>query len=49
MPVLGPVSERRAQLAQDPDTVRAILDDGTSRAQKVARETLDAVKSAMQI
>jgi len=49
LPVLGPVSARRAQLAQDPDAVRAILDDGTSRAQKVARETLDGVKSAMQI
>jgi tryptophanyl-tRNA synthetase len=49
LPVLGPVSERRMQLAQDPDAVRAILDDGTARAQKVARETLEAVKSAMQI
>jgi len=49
LPVLGPVSERRAQLARDPDAVRAILNDGTARAQKVARETLDGVKAAMQI
>jgi tryptophanyl-tRNA synthetase len=49
LPVLGPVSERRAKLARDPDAVHKILDDGTARARKVARESLDAVKSAMQI
>ncbi len=49
LPVLGPVSARRAELARDPDAVRAILADGAARAQKTARETLDAVKSAMGI
>jgi tryptophanyl-tRNA synthetase len=49
LPVLGPVSERRAKLAEDPDAVRTILADGTARAQHVARQTLAEVKSAMQI
>ena len=49
LPVLTPVSERRAALAKDPDAVRAILDDGTARARVAARETLSEVKSAMQI
>jgi tryptophanyl-tRNA synthetase len=49
LPVLGPVSERRAKLAQDPDAIRAILDEGTARARKVAQETLGEVKTAMQI
>ena len=49
LPVLGPIAERRAALAQDPDTVHAILDDGTKRAQAVASTTLGDVKAAMQI
>jgi tryptophanyl-tRNA synthetase len=49
LPVLGPVSERRARLAEDPKAVEAILADGTARAQRVARETLDEVKTAMRI
>jgi tryptophanyl-tRNA synthetase len=49
LPVLAPVSERRAALAKDPAAVLAILDDGTARARSVARETLGEVKSAMQI
>jgi tryptophanyl-tRNA synthetase len=49
LPVLGPVSERRARLAENADAVRTILEDGTARAQQVARQTLADVKSAMQI
>jgi tryptophanyl-tRNA synthetase len=49
LPVLGPVSERRAKLAQDPDAVQAILDDGTARARRVAQVTLGEAKAAMQI
>ncbi len=49
LPVLTPVSERRAALARNPEAVQAILDDGTSRARVVARETLSEAKSAMQI
>ena len=49
LPVLTPVSERRAALAKEPEAVQAILDDGTARARVVARATLSEVKSAMQI
>jgi len=49
LPVLSPISERRAALARDPDRVRAILDDGTARAQRVARQTLAEAKDAMGI
>jgi len=49
LPMLAPISERRAELARDPDTVLEILEDGTTRAKKVASETLAEVKAAMQI
>ena len=49
LPVLAPISKRRAELARDPTGVLDILEDGTARAKKVASETLDAVKAAMQI
>lgn len=49
LPMLAPISERRAELARDPDTVLEILEDGTARARKVASETLAEVKAAMQI
>jgi tryptophanyl-tRNA synthetase len=49
LPVLGPVSKRRAELVRDPGTVLDILEDGTARAKKVANETLAEAKAAMQI
>ena len=49
LPVLTPVSKRRAELVRDPDTVLDILEDGTARARKVASETLAEAKAAMQI
>jgi tryptophanyl-tRNA synthetase len=49
LPVLTPISERRAALARDPHTVLDILEDGTARARKVASETLGEAKAAMQI
>jgi tryptophanyl-tRNA synthetase len=49
LPVLAPISRRRAALARDPATVLDILEDGTFRAKKVAGETLDEAKAAMQI
>jgi len=49
LPVLTPISGRRAALARDPDTVLDILEDGTARARKVASETLGEAKAAMQI
>ncbi|HWU36062.1 MAG TPA: hypothetical protein VN203_00375, partial [Candidatus Acidoferrum sp.] len=49
LPVLAPVSNRRAELSRDPAKVLDILQDGTCRAQKVASETLEEVKAAMGI
>jgi tryptophanyl-tRNA synthetase len=49
LPILTPISERRAELARDPDKVSDILEDGTARAKKVASETLCEVKAAMGI
>ncbi|MBI4736574.1 MAG: tryptophan--tRNA ligase [candidate division NC10 bacterium] len=49
LPVLAPISERRAELARDPGTVLEILEDGTARARKVASETLAEAKAAIQI
>lgn len=49
LPMLAPISERRAELARDPGTVLEILEDGTARARKVASETLAEAKAAMQI
>lgn len=49
LPVLTPISERRSELARDPDTVLDTLEDGTTRAKKVAGETLSEAKAAMQM
>ncbi len=49
LPVLGPISERRAALARDPSTVLTILDEGTAHAKTVASQTLGEAKAAMQI
>ena len=49
LPVLTPVSERRTELAKDPDAVRAILDEGVTRARAAAGQTLHDVKAAMRI
>ena len=34
---------------RDPDTVRAIIDEGCDAARSVARETLDDVRQAMNL
>jgi len=49
LPVLTPISERRVELARDPDTVLDTLEDGTTRAKKVAGDTLGEAKAAMQM
>ncbi len=49
LPVLTPVFERRTELAKDPDAVRAILDEGATRARAAAGQTLRDVKAAMRI
>ena len=49
LPVLTPISERRAELARHPERVHAILEDGTARARRVASETLAEAQEAMGI
>ncbi len=49
LPVLSPIYERRGKIAERTEEVDEILAVGTERAQKVARETLDAAKEAIGI
>lgn len=49
IPALQPISEKRHELAQQPEVVREILEEGTRRARKVASETLAEVKEAIGI
>ncbi len=44
---LAPHRGRRAELAQDMDTVRDILHEGNKRANEIANQTLDEVREAM--
>jgi tryptophanyl-tRNA synthetase len=46
---LAPIRERRAEYAADPDRVRDIIRDGNRRARAVAEETLDMVRTAMNL
>jgi tryptophanyl-tRNA synthetase len=42
-----PIRERSQEYLSDPDTVRAIIDEGCEAARDVARDTLDDVRQAM--
>ncbi|PWT93699.1 MAG: tryptophan--tRNA ligase [Acidobacteria bacterium] len=46
---LAPVRERRHKIEQTPEQVENILRDGSTRAQKEARETLRLAKQAMKL
>ena len=46
---LAPIRERRQRWEKDPDAVRDVLHEGTKRAREVARETMEAVRSAMGV
>jgi tryptophanyl-tRNA synthetase len=45
----APFRERSEEFVNDPDTVRAIIDEGCEAARSVARETLDEVRQAMNL
>jgi tryptophanyl-tRNA synthetase len=45
----APIRERRAAFAKDPSYVYEVLRDGCARANEVAQQTLDEVKTAMKI
>jgi tryptophanyl-tRNA synthetase len=49
LPALGPIYERRLELATRPELVQEVLEEGNARAKKVAGETLTEAKAAMQI
>lgn len=46
---LTPIRERRAQFAQDPDSVTSMLKTGTEKARQVAAQTMGEVRRAMKI
>ncbi len=45
----APIRERSEEFLSEPDTVRAIVDEGCEHARQVARETLDEVRQAMNL
>jgi tryptophanyl-tRNA synthetase len=45
----APIRERSEEFLADPDSVRAIIDEGCEAARKAARETLDEVRQAMNL
>ena len=47
--MLEPMRERRAKVLARPGRVREILQDGSSRARRIASDTLDRVRDAMRI
>lgn len=46
---LAPIRQRREEYAEDPAHVMQLLKEGSEKAEKVAAQTLDEVKSAMGI
>ena len=47
--MLEPMRERRAQVLRRPGRVREILEDGSSRARRIASDTMARVREAMRI
>ena len=46
---LEPIRERRSNYEQRPDDVRAILVEGSKRARRVAKKTMEQVREAMKL
>jgi tryptophanyl-tRNA synthetase len=44
---LAPFRQRRSELAQDPDLVGNVLQDGAQRAKAIASQTMREVKEAV--
>ena len=49
MPTLDRIRERRTAAAADPARIRDVLEDGSARARRTARQTLDEAKAAVGI
>jgi len=47
--ILSPIRERREYLAKDPKKIMDILEEGTKKARKTARDTMREVKRTMKI
>ncbi len=47
--ILNPIREKREHLEKDPKYIMDILEEGTKKARKVAKKTLEGVRQAMQI
>jgi tryptophanyl-tRNA synthetase len=45
----APIRERSEEFLADPDTVRAIVDEGCEAAREAARETIEEVRQAMNL
>ena len=46
---LGPIREKRKYYEERPELVEQILIDGTNKARKIAKETMEEVKKAMKL
>ncbi len=46
---LEPFRARRAELAAKPGAVKDVLDDGAERARKIARQTMEEVRAAVEL
>jgi len=46
---LEPFRTRRAEIAQNPNTVWDVLHDGANRARAIAEKTMEAVRDAVQL
>ncbi len=44
---LAPMRERAQEFIENPNMVRAVINEGTEAAREVARDTLDEVRQAM--
>ena len=49
LPRIEPVSARRRELQQDPGQVKKVLQEGSTQARSIARQTMDEVRQAMKI
>jgi tryptophanyl-tRNA synthetase len=46
---LEPIREKRRALEADPDTVRAVMAQGTEKAKTIARKTMEEVRETVRI
>jgi len=47
--IIKPIREKRNELSKNPDEIMKILEDGTIRAQVIAKETMAEVRNALKI